>query len=437
MVNSFQVFHSGIKIITLSYIGLLGRILILTRFRLCKTFIVQYIEITLKCAISYNLQFNSCFYRNAILNSPLPMHLGVSTMVWPLKRPKISKGFIVKVTKIALFLATFLSTAAHANICNKFFNSSKVMEAIDNLQASADTDIWYQFNLNDELVILTDIESYPKCALVHLNGKIINEIKLDQELTIANGVFDFFYPYNLPKNELKKIFDDNSRKLGLLVSLHLHDSSGYPPHFTSNIIYHEGFHLFIQMRGLLDQSSNAVWPTWTLSTGSDRDKIAESCYKNLTILDTFNKELQALVDASRLHLLGKKDLSISASKDFIKYRNQRYSQLDKLGVGVPSQGPKTAVSCQDAEAQWEMIEGVANYAGLRFLHTNNKISDSDYIKYAKYVGDDSFYTLGNLQLFLLERYDYNSFLRLQVEISTSPDISKNIFSIFSREINSL
>ena len=354
-----------------------------------------------------------------------------------LDSPKISKGVIVKVTKIALFLATFLSTAAHANICSKFFNSSKVMEVIQDLQASANTDIWYQFNLNNELVILTDIESYPKCALVHLNGKIINEINFDKELTIPNGIFDFLYPNNLSKNELKKIFDDNSRKMGLLVSLH--DLSGvYPPHYNSNFIYHEGLHLFLQLGGFLDRSSNAVWPIWTLSTGSDRHKIAESCYKNLTILDTFNKELQALIEASRLHLLGKKDLSISASKDFIKYRSQRYSQLDKLRVRVPAEGPNTTVSCQDAEAQWEMLEGVASYAGLRFLYANNKISDSDYVKYVKYAGsDDDFYTLGNLQLFLLELYDYNSFLRLQVEISTSPDISKNIFSIFSREINSL
>ena len=123
----------------------------------------------------------------------------------------------------------------------------------------------------------------------------------------------------------------------------------------------------------------------------------------------------------------------TSPKKFVSLRNQR-----RFLVGnevVPGAGSSKDTKCEKAEAQLEMIEGVANYIDLSAATVIGLIST---LQLFENIGDEkdnsSFYKFGAMQLLFLEKVFPGDLKRITQRLVSSIDYTQGIHYEFQNMV---
>ncbi len=346
-----------------------------------------------------------------------------------------------------VLLVTFIASVGksedrkNGNDCVSFFRSSEVVRFTSQMKRlSSISDIWPGYRPETIPVLVSrNKPEVSNCVLIFQNGEITHEIVSGENLQFDNGLY-FLYLYqplggSLPADILSVLIKTKIEKAIAYSIDAFPDTAGQLDYqiymkgkmdFHLNTVVHEGFHIN-SIFGAIVGPRPFPWPAWDRQP--DRD-IGKFCYER----DEWKKESYALHAAFKLlYLEGNTEMALSAARDFIKMREERYHKLKD--VKVPSSHAPEGVSCEEAESIMELEEGGADFVGTA---ASIELAIVSPYQVSEHLVDyhDWYYRSGLAQLLLIRKMNKAASLEALQKISTSQNWNQGIFFEFKTFIES-
>lgn len=328
--------------------------------------------------------------------------------------------------------------------CSSFFESEKIKSHLNIYKQIRNTSgVWDNYNPFHETVLFTDFKSHPTCALI-LNGDNQFEYSLNVPLTATNHIYSFYLAGSTEHQvttELDSIFKSKGITKASLYSL---APFPFPPSFQvyeqyivgfNQILFlmtlHESFHFNVQYVGKV-LPSLYKWPDWD-QYQPDLDDLQTKCYINPAVKESTAQELKTLVRAYKLaSIYHQPDLAREAIKTFLALRKSRYLSLH--GISVKTIDNPEGISCEEAEARIELIEGSAEYFGLYNALKIGIIHPLQIADVSEFRWDFNtlHYSFGSLQLFLISELSNDPMSKITARIARSKSWNEGIGFEFSK-----
>ena len=324
--------------------------------------------------------------------------------------------------------------------------SPRTEEFIGELSKSRDfTAPWFNHQISEYPIFILDSLN-DKCVAYWGPESGASAITLSADLQNEYGTYEsIFVPEAYPnvrfgssikpsflKEELQEVLRKKSQKFALvwIYGSVITDRSEHPlnlfPSELANSLRlsaHEAFHFFVQANTF---NLNKVWTDFGENIISD--EYLQQCYLgNKSLEDIHRQEMRSLLDA---FLSTNKDEKKNKIEAFINYRKQRYSSLDNIEY-KDFEGGAHSISCREAEARQELVEGVPQFVGNQTvldlsIATRQEISDEVWIITEYYLNSElelgqrpiqSYYHTGAVILALLKDFLGDQFVEFTKEIS--------------------
>ncbi len=164
------------------------------------------------------------------------------------------------------------------------------------------------------------------------------------------------------------------------------------PAMLTQLGLHESFHANIQMpRWRRDEAG--LWPTWDAQPDRAATRTCTAATDEVQAL--FQQERAALTRAVEAGLDGDRAQLCRASSQFLSHRDARRQLVLDLEVPRDSGGP---AGCAEAEAIWELVEGVADWASWVYLFEIGEATKERLLLRYRAQQADTFYLTGAMQL---------------------------------------
>lgn len=315
---------------------------------------------------------------------------------------------------IFFFILLGLSAPAFGQSCADLQTDSLYQELLQQLQQDeAENRQALGFRLYNYPIVFTG-ESGPLCAALYLNGKI-DYINLEAPLEFRNGYYTFRNSHNplSAHNEAQLQEIIVNREIGTFLIFNV--KRGISDHFDgpSNsvrvyyaFLVHEGFH-FLEQGSYFNPSHLSPGLPYIGWSDQGREFIRQNCYNSTEdVLNKTEQELTLLKEALRLsYLENSRPEAFEKIRQFLNVRNQRYELLrDRLFHPEPWDEAET---CAHGEAFMEYQEGTADFVEHQYLFNAGLLLIEEYLTYdfSLYRGGSEYYTLGSLQLLLIQKWD--------------------------------
>jgi len=351
---------------------------------------------------------------------------------------------MVKYLVILVFL--FDAYALAQKDCKDFFNSSSLNSVKAQYKKLLELPfIWKNYRPENYTTVLTNTEdSFGHCAVIIDPSQNIVEVPMANTFTFTNGLYNFYLGNQSLAGSVPVELDNFLKKKKISTALIYNvikfpeskDIPDYIAHlsgrddFHLNVIVHEGFHLNIKFANLSGDKTNP-WPTWDLQPERD---IGKNCYSNEIAKPFWEKEKNALNAFVKILLLDRSNLklAITAARDFIKIRKQRYESLKD--IRVPSKFNPNGISCSEAESIMELEEGMADYLGTTASLVIGSMSPLQVIEHLSDY-HDWYYRSGLAQLLFIYKLAPEKALEITGKISNASIWENGVFNQFENYIN--
>lgn len=299
---------------------------------------------------------------------------------------------------LSLVIVINLSLAQEGENCkSSLLSDVRVQDYINFLTKIKNTSkLNLSFNLAEKPIFLST-RNNAKCFLLLNEVKIVKTLELIDSYFLdsePNDNYNGFWSFldlkrnyrNPPPLKFKKDLKDLGKTSALIIQIsddYMEKKNRY--YWTS---IHEGYHLFVQGTNY----ENRV----------DRDRLLKVCYD-----ENLREEGNNLVSSFFELFINKDNLKGRGFlKSFLEKRISRYNSLQSERVDTWDEGK--SVSCEEAEAQMEALEGTANTIAEIYMIELGLINLNDtyragvnFFKKRNFIDNEPFYSFGEFQLYMI------------------------------------
>lgn len=318
------------------------------------------------------------------------------------------------------------------------------------------TEAWPGYRLSEHDVVFEWLGDDTHCFAHWSQGEVVVVAGHAQPMQLMLGIFGFLITDYADKSEAERMggFLVGDVPPSILASLRERSATAAlawvmnPEHILADhplgdamaenprlwrafLIAHESVHVNLQFARMFGGDTRYEYPSWSVQP--DRAALVATCYEHESARALHEQEMVENADAVRDVFAGRVDEGRAHAQEFIRLRRQRYAALGE--ATVPGQNG-TQHSCEEAEAIWELDEGLADYVAARALIEGGVAQPDWFIERIteRENLDASFYYSGSGQLIFLWKLSPGTLDETLSAIVASERPQDAIFGQFARAL---
>lgn len=341
-------------------------------------------------------------------------------------------------------------TFCEASIASDAFRDT--LSDLDNIGA---VETWPGYRLDEHDIVFEWLGDESHCFAHWSRGEVVTVAEHTQAMQLMLGIFGFLITDFGDKDSHERMggFLVGNVPASILASLRARDAKAAlawvmnPEHmlaehplgaamadaprlWRSFLIAHESVHVNLQFARMFGEDTRHDYPSWSIQP--ERAALVATCFEDEAARALHDEEMAANANAVREIFAGNVDEARAHARRFIQLRRERYAALGE--ARVPGQNG-THHTCEEAEAIWELDEGLADYVAARALIEGGVAEPEWFIERisTRDSQDASFYYSGSGQLVFLWRL--NALESAASAILTSERARDGIFGQFERTLS--
>ncbi|MFK8001663.1 MAG: hypothetical protein AB8H86_18865 [Polyangiales bacterium] len=328
-------------------------------------------------------------------------------------------------------------------------------ETLRDLNNISTVETWPGYRLDGHDIVFEWLGDESHCFAHWSRGEVVTVAEHTQPMQLMLGIFGFLitdFGDKAPEDRMGG-FLVGDVPASILASLHARDAKAAlawvmnPEHMLADhplgaamadnprlwrnfLIAHESVHVNLQFARMFGEDTRHDYPSWSIQP--DREALVATCFENEVARALHDEEMATNASAVREIFAGNVDEARAHARRFIQLRRERYAVLG--GAKVRGQHG-TNHTCEEAEAIWELDEGLADYVAVRALIEGGVAEPEWFIERisARDSQDASFYYSGSGQLVFLWQVNALESAASAILVSERPE--DGIFGQFERTLS--
>jgi hypothetical protein len=314
-----------------------------------------------------------------------------------------------------------------ASMCEAELTSEAFRETLADLERMGRIETWPDYRLGDHDIIFEWLGEDSHCFAHWSQGEVVAVADQAEPMHLMLGIFGFvitdyadksaeqrmggFLVGDVPPSIIASLRAQNAKAALAWVMNPEHILAEHPlgaamaedPRlWRAFLIAHESVHVNLQFARMFGGDTRHDYPSWAVQP--DRAALIATCFEGESARALHDQEMTENADAVREIFAGREDEAREHARRFAELRRERYAALGD--ARVPGQAD-VQHTCEQAEAIWELDEGVADYVAARELIEGGIAEPTWFIDRIRERNsqDASFYYSGSGQLVFLWKLD--------------------------------